>query len=158
MRTLEERRAALKRRGALPELDRRREATQATADRFKGKTLDWKNGLHCVRMLHSHLREMGWRSPKLPTLPRVRSALAARQALKARGWDSVTEMLDSLLEPIPAAKMRLGDVAVTPGQEGLDCVMINLGPRTMMGFHPETGEVVAYATDYSDLTRAWRVR
>src|SRR5690606_11029879 len=83
MRTLEERRAALKRRGALPELDRRREATQATLDKFRDTAFDWAEGRHCVRMAAYHLRQMGWRSPKLPTIPRVRSALAAKKELQA---------------------------------------------------------------------------
>ncbi len=158
MTELEARREELKRRRKLPEGERRREASQATKDRFFGKVMDWGAGVHCVKMAHYHLRQMGWRSPQLPTLPRINSAIGAKKALQARGWLSVTAMLDQLLERIPLAMMLLGDMAVTPGEDGLDCVMICLGPRTMMGFTPDTGEVVAYATDYRDFSAAWRVR
>lgn len=158
---LEEARKRLKARRKLPELERRREATQATIDKFKGKPLDWSEGRHCVKLAHYHLRQMGWRSPKLPTLPAVKSPLAAKKAMKERGWDSVPAMLDSVLGKgarIPAAMMLTGDMAVTPGDEGFDCVMICIGPRTMMGFLPDGSEVVAYDTDYRDFTAAWRVR
>lgn len=158
---LDEARKRLKARRKLPELDRRREATQATIDKFKGLPLDWSEGRHCVKLAHYHLRQMGWRSPKLPTLPVVHSAFAAKKALKERGWGNVADMLDAVLgkgSRIPAAMMLTGDVAITPGDEGFDCVMICIGPRTMMGFLPDGSEAVAYATDYGDLTAAWRVR
>src|SRR3546814_18401415 len=69
MSTLDERREALKQRGKLPEPVRRKEATQATLDKFKGQPFDWGAGRHCVRLAHFHLRQMG---QKPPTLPRIR--------------------------------------------------------------------------------------
>src|SRR3546814_6440224 len=87
-----ERREAVKRRGKLTEPVRRNEATQSARDKFKGLPFDWSEGRHCVRLAHFHLRQMG-RKP--PTLPRIRSALAAKKALKERGWASVSDMLDS---------------------------------------------------------------
>src|SRR3546814_2814098 len=100
MSAFDERREALKRRGKLPEPVRRKEATQAALDKFKGLPFDWSEGRHCVRLAHFHLRQMG-RKP--PTLPRIRSALAAKKALKERGWASVSDMLDSILVRIPPA-------------------------------------------------------
>jgi hypothetical protein len=159
MSTLDERRAALKRRHKLPELDRRREATQATVDKFKGLPFDWSEGRHCVRMAHFHLRQMGWRSPELPTIPRVRSPLAAKKALKDKGFDSVTEWLDSILERIPPAMMLLGDIAVTPGDHGLDAILICTGDRGVLGWLPDGSEaVVMLDCNLDDITGAWRVR
>ncbi|MBO0750305.1 MAG: hypothetical protein J2O44_07760 [Porphyrobacter sp.] len=135
-------------------LDQRRIATQATRDQFVGKPLDWAAGRHCVKMAHVHARRMGAR---VPPLPRVRSPLGARKALKANGWGGVTAMLDSLFERIAPARMLLGDMAVTPGDEGMDSVMICLGPRRMLGFLPDGSEVVAYEADLNEFTAAWRV-
>src|SRR3546814_2176596 len=115
MSAFDERREALKRRGKLPEPVRRKEATQAALDKFKGLPFDWSEGRHCVRLAHFHLRQMG-RKP--PTLPRIRSALAAKKALKERGWASVSDMLDSILVRIPPAMMQLGDVATVEGDQG----------------------------------------
>lgn len=157
MGTFEDRRAALKRRGALPELDRRREATQATLDKFIGKPFSWQKGRHCVAMAHYHLRQMGYRSPKLPPLPRVRSPIAARQELTKRGFASVSDWLDSFLIRIPPAMMRLGDIAVTPGDEGFDAILIRTAPRKLLGWLPDGSAVVNYDAGLEDLTGAWRV-
>jgi hypothetical protein len=157
MRTLEERRAALKRRGALPELDRRREATQATLDKFIGKPFSWSEGRHCVALAHYHLRQLGWRPPQLPTLPRIRSALAAKKELQRRGFLTVSDMLDSFLVRIPPAMMRLGDIAVTPGDEGFDAILIRTAPRKLLGWLPDGSAVVNYDAGLEDLTGAWRV-
>src|SRR3546814_1528003 len=61
---------------------------------------------------------------KPPTLPRIRSALAAKKALKERGWASVSDMLDSILVRIPPAMMQLGDVATVEGDQGLDALFV----------------------------------
>lgn len=149
----------MKRRRQLPELDRRQEAAQATRDKFIGKPFDWSEGRHCVKLAYSHLREMGWRSPKLPTLPRIRSAFAARQALKDRGWDSVSAMLDDVLRDrrIPPAKMRLGDIGVVPGDEGMESIVIFLGRHAFLGWLPDGSAVVIYEANFGELSGAWRV-
>jgi hypothetical protein len=154
MSALDDRREALKRRGKLPEPVRRKEATQATLDKFKGQPFDWGEGRHCVRLAHFHLRQMG---QKPPTLPRIRSALAAKKALKERGWESVSDMLDSILVRIPPAMMLTGDICITPGDQGLDSVMIFVGPRKLLGWLPDGSEVVIYDAGVDDLTGAWRV-
>lgn len=158
MSTLEERRVDLKRRRKLPELDRRREATQATVDKFKGLPFDWSQGRHCVRMAQYHLRQMGWRSPKLPTIPRVRSAMAAKKELKAHGFESVSEWLDGLLERIPPAMMLVGDVATVEGDAGLDAVFICAGPRRLFGWREDQPGAVMLEVSLDEVQGAWRVR
>lgn len=153
---LEARRAALRRRRKLPEPVRRQEATQATVDKFTGKPFDWNAGVHCVKLAHYHLRQMGWR--KLPKLPLVKSPLAAKKALKARGWDSITAMLDSLLERIPPAMMRLGDIATVEGDEGFDAVFINAGPRRLFGWREDQPVAVMLDVSLDEISAAWRVR
>jgi hypothetical protein len=138
----------------LPELEKRRRATQATKDHFIGRPFDWREGRHCVQLAHYHLRKMGKRPP---ALPRIRGPEDARRELAARGWNSVAEMLDSLLERIPPAMMRLGEIAVTPGSEGLESVVIYLGPRMLLGWLPDGSRVVIYDAGLGDLSAAWRV-
>lgn len=157
MSVLKARREAMKRRGELPELERRREATQATQDKFFGQAFDWAEGRHCVAMAHFHLRQMGWRAPKLPTLPRVRSALGARRALKAHGFETVAELLDSFLVRVPPAAMWVGDIAVTPGDDGLEAILIRTAPHKLLGWLPDGSAVVNYDAGVEDLTGAWRV-
>lgn len=139
---------------ALPEMEWRRVATQATKDHFIGRPFDWQQGRHCVQLAHYHLRKMGKRPPRLP---RVRNAEEARAALAERGWGSVSEMLDSLLERIPPAMMRLGDIAVTPGDQGFDSVVINVAAGKFLGWLPDGSRVVVYDGGVRELTGAWRV-
>lgn len=139
----------------VPEGERRRAATVATHDKFIGKPIDWSKGRHCVRMAQFQMRGMGM---KTPTLPRLRSALAARKALKERGWDSVSAMFDSMMPRIPPAMMRLGDIAVTPGDEGFEAVLISLGDRAFLGWLPDGSEAAAMVDcNLGDVTGAWRV-
>lgn len=136
------------------ELERRRLATQATLDRYRGKVFDWSTGITCVHLARYHLKNMGH---KPPTMPRFRSALGAKKVLKERGWASVSDMLDTMLVRIAPAQMLLGDLAIVPGQEGLDAILISAGPLKLMGWHPETGEFVLYDNGLSEVTGAWRV-
>lgn len=154
MSALDERREALKRRGKLPEPVRRKEATQATLDKFKGQPFDWSEGRHCVRLAHFHLRQMG---QKPPTLPRIRSALAAKRALKERGWASVSDMLDSILVRIPPAMMLTGDIVTVPGADGLDAIFICAGPRKFIGWREDVEECVILDVEMHQIAMAWRV-
>lgn len=137
-----------------PELERRRIGAQATRDRFYGVRFDWASGMHCVKLAHAHLRNMGKRPHKLP---KVTSPAEARKALKDRGWDSVSDMLDSMLDRVPPAMMRVGDIGVVEGDEGFESVVIYLGPRKVMGWVPGGAEIVIYDTGLDSLSAAWRV-
>lgn len=154
----------------LPEGERRRAGAQATRDRFFGAEFDWASGMHCVKLAHAHLRNMGKRPP---ALPKVTSPAQARKALAERGWDSVSAMLDGLLERIPPAMMRVGDLAVVDGDEGFESVLVFLGPRKLMGWLPEglravvgfddggaaitRGGVAIFDATLGDVKAAWRV-
>lgn len=137
----------------VPEMERRRAATQATLDRYRGKAFDWSTGITCVHLAWCQLRKMGHRPPGLP---RVRSALAARRALQARGWSSVADLLDSVLPRIAPARMLLGDLAVTPSEEGMGSVMVCVGPRMLMGWREDLPELVMLDVSPAELAGAWR--
>lgn len=137
-----------------PEGERRRVGTQKTRDQFFGERFDWAKGMHCVKLAHAHLRNMGKRPRNLPT---VKSPEQAQEALAERGWSSVADMLDELLERIPPAMMRTGDIGVVEGSEGFESVVILLGPRKVLGWLPDGAEVVIYDTGLDALGGAWRV-
>jgi hypothetical protein len=89
-------------------------------------------------------------------VPRIRSALAAKRAMQSNGWESVEDMLDSMLPRIAPAMMLLGDLAVVPGEDGFASIMICAGPQKVMGWHPETGAFVVYDGGIGELSAAWR--
>lgn len=136
------------------ELERRRVATEKTLKRFRGKVFAWNTGVHCVRLFHQHLKNMG-RKP--PSLPRVRSPLGAKRALKERGWENVEAMLDSMLERIAPAEMMLGDVAIVPGDAGLDAIFVCAGPLKVFGWREDAPALVLLDIGLDELTGAWRV-
>jgi hypothetical protein len=151
---LDRRREDLRARRALPEPERRRAATEATLAKFRGTAFDWTEGRHCIKLAHYHLRQMGKRPP---ALPRIRSALAARKELKARGVESVTELLDSMLPRIAPAQMQLGDLATLPGDDGLDAVFVCAGPRRLFGWREDSPVAVMLAIRLDEVTAAWSV-
>lgn len=143
-------------RGAtrLPELERRKQATEATLERYRDKAFDWSTGITCVHLARFHLRNMGH---KPPSLPRFRSALGAKKAMQERGWSSVTEMLDSMLTRIAPAQMMLGDLAVFEGDHGLEAIMVCAGPQRVFGWREDEPGLVVLGVGMEELTGAWRV-
>jgi hypothetical protein len=137
-----------------PELIRRKDATEATLARYRHKAFDWSKGITCVHLARCQMRKMGH---KPPTLPRFRSAFAAREAMTERGWGTVAEMLDSMLPPIPPARMLLGDLAVTPTEDGIGAINICAGPHKLMGWHDGADGLVMLDVSLNDLIGAWRL-
>lgn len=137
-----------------PELEKRRWATQKTLDRYRDKAFDWATGITCVHLARYHLRKMGHRPPGMP---RFRSPLAAKRAMKERGWASVTAMLDSMLEPIAPAQMLLGDLATVEGDAGFDAVFVCAGPRRLFGWREDESGAVMLEVPFDEIKGAWRV-
>jgi len=136
-----------------PELVRRKEAVEATLTRYRAKPFSWASGITCVHLCRAHLRNMG---RKVPTIPRFRSALAAKRALKAGGWPHVAAMLDSILTRIPPAAMTLGDVAALPGEDGLHGIVICAGPRRVFGWAEGEETPKMLQPDMTRMIGAWR--
>lgn len=119
----------------MTELERRKNAVLATKARFDGKPFDWTGQATCIHLLRFHAAQMGH---ELPIVPRFRSPLGAKKALKAQGVDSLPELLDKYFPRIPPSKMMMGDVACFPG-DGMDGLMIYGSLRAFLGWH-EDGE------------------
>lgn len=130
---------------------RRRDATETTLEKFRGKPFDWNEGLTCVHLARFHLRQMGH---KPPPLPRVKSLIAAKRALAKNGWENVADMLYAFLPRIPPARMLLGDLAVLESDEGgIGSIAISLGGK-IMGWHEDAAEMVVMQP--LELAGAWR--
>lgn len=132
---------------------KRHDALQATLERYRARPFDWSTGATCVHMLRFHLKKMGH---KIEAVPKLDGPIAAKRELKRRGWESVSAMLDDLLEPIPVAAMLPGDVSVLPGDDGLEAVVISLG-ATAIGYSEGIEGMTLFTEPGRVLERAWRV-
>jgi hypothetical protein len=134
----------------LPDLNRRHRALEKTLAKYRGRPRDWKT-IDCVRMLRSHLVAMGHK--KVPKLPRYSSALGAKRALKAAGFATIAEMIDSILPRIAPAMALPGDVLLVRGDEGFDAVTLSLGHKAF-GWHEEAEGAVVLVLH--EIEGAWR--
>ena len=141
-------------RKPLPELERRRVATEKTKAKYRNRAFDWKYNRHCIALAAFQARRMGHRPPPLP---RIRSMVGAKKALKARKCDSVIALLDRLFVRIAPAEMRLGDLCAVPGEGGMDAVFVNVGPRKAMGWREDAPVLVVLDLDPAEITAAWRL-
>lgn len=137
------------------EMERRRDATQQTLDAWRGQSFDW-NSAHsgtCAHLLHAHLVNMGHEPP---TVPDFDTPLGAVRALKNMGHESLIDLLDDLLPRRPSVGfMRLGDVALAPGDGPLDAVFICAGPLKVFGWHESRNDVVVMDVALDKLLGAW---
>lgn len=139
------------------ELQRRVAATEATKARFAGRAFDWGKQATCIHLLRFHAAQMGH---QLPIVPRFRSALGAKRALKAQGVATLPELMDKHFPRIPAAQMLTGDVAAFPGDGELDALMIYGQLRAVLGWHEDAARCqIARLTDegYQRCAGAWRL-
>lgn len=133
------------------ELERRRLATQATLDAFRGVQFDW-SAASCGHLLHTHLINMG-HTP--PPLPEYHTPAGVLRALKGGGWSSVADYLDSMLERRRAPSFMItGDIALAPG-DGIDAILICAGPLKLFGWLEGAEELVVIQTDLDALIGCW---
>lgn len=137
----------------LKPLIKRKRALEATMDRYRHRSFDWKTGATCVHMLRYHLKKMGH---DVPAVPKLDGPIAAKRELKKHGWKSVEAMLDDLLEPIPVAAMLPGDVSIVPGEGGLEAVYISLG-STAIGWADGVDGMALFTEPGRVFEKAWRV-
>ena len=138
----------------LPELERRRRATERTRQKYIGREFDWKRWRHCIALARYQAVQLGHRPP--PIRP-IRGPVSAKRELAKRGFGSAIELLDGEFARIAPAQMLLGDLAAVKGVDGLDCIMVNVGPGRLMGWREDVAELVVLVVDLSDIDAAWRL-
>ncbi|KLE32461.1 DUF6950 family protein [Aurantiacibacter luteus] len=138
----------------MKELEKRRVATEKTMARFRNREFDWRYQRTCAHLAFYQARQMGRRLPKVP---RFRSAVGAKKALKTLGHDSLIGLLDAHLERIPPAMMRLGDLCAVPGTEGLDAVFVNVAAQKIAGWREDAPALVVLHVSLDEIEAAWRL-
>lgn len=138
------------------EIQRRVKATTATQAKFKDKPFDWSKQATCIHLARYHSAQMGH---ELPIVPRFRTALGAKRALKAKGFDTLPDLLDSMFERIPgAAFMRVGDLLAMPGDEGWHSIVVKGDKTKFLGWHESApGCTIMEVHDIGAATGAWRL-
>jgi hypothetical protein len=143
----------------VPDLVRRNRALIATQAKFAGKAFELGSA-DCVQLVRFHLAKMGHR--RLPKPPDYSTPSGARKALKAVGFDDLESLFDSLLERIPPAFMRPGDIGLVEAEKGAPAwqtgtVVISVG-RKFLGWHPDHA-ILAIIQPIIDepFIAAWRV-
>jgi len=136
------------------DLVRRRDATQATVDAWKGKPFRLGYA-DCVRLAASHLRRMG-RKVRLPAQGSYRTLRSAEKELAKRGYADLPAALDDMgLERIAPAAALPGDIIAIPSEHKIGCLMVAVGNGRAIGFHEDVdGAEILQPVEY---VGAWRV-
>lgn len=134
------------------EIGRRVDATIATQAKLKDKPFDWAKAATCIHLARYHAAQMGH---KLPIVPRFRSVLGAKKALRDVGFDSLPDLLDSYFTRIPPAFMKVGDLLAIDGDQGFHSVVIK-GDRTkFLGWHEDAVGCTIIEIDVDKSVGAW---
>lgn len=135
-------------------LSERARATQSVIDKYRTKRFDW-SGSHCLRLARSQGIALGH---KLPPIPVFRSAFSAQKALKKRGFDSVSDLLDSFFPRLPApAYAIVGDLVTLPG-DGMEAIFIADGLGNLIGWHEAGGEELSNVSFAAgEIIGSWRL-
>lgn len=130
-------------------------ATIKTQARYEGRAFDWAKAATCAHMLRYHASNMGH---QLPIVPRFRSMIGARKALKGMGHADLIELMDDMFERIPAARMAVGDMAAFDGDAGFHSLLIKGDRSKFLGWH-ESADDCQFIEVYtiSDAVGAWQL-
>lgn len=141
---------------AMPELVRRAAAINAAMQKYGKRKFSWRDAVTCVHLVRSHLVKMGHRPPPLP---RLRSLIAARRALKERGWANVSDMLDAQpgLLRIAPAEMLPGDIAVLESEDGIGAIFLCAGAHKLIGWRDDAPAMIVLDLSFDKISGAWRV-
>lgn len=138
----------------MTELERRALAVKNTQARFEGRPFDWRKSATCIHLVRFHAAQMGH---DVPTVPRFRSALTAKRALAATGWQTLPALLDSMFDRIPPAFARVGDVMALPGDGGFEAIVIRAGVNKWIGWHEDAAGCTVVSADMDAAIGAWRL-
>lgn len=136
------------------DLQRRAAATKATEARFYDKPFNWAGAATCVHLMRYHAAQMGH---SMPVVPKFRSPLSAKRALKQAGFESMEAMMDSMFARIAPAFMMTGDVMALPGDAGFSSLLIRGSVNKFLGWHEDAPGCCILLADMAHATGAWRL-
>jgi hypothetical protein len=141
---------------------KRRDAAQATLDRWADKPLVWSTS-DCARMIAYHVRRMGYQPP-LPKPGSYRTPEAGMRMLKrVTGFSRMDDVIEKKMGfmPIPYAAAITGDLCAMPPDDHRDwpAMFVVLDNGRVLGFiSDENGARCLVATPIPGaVTGAWRV-
>ena len=116
-----------------PEMIARRDAAQATLDRFMGVDFVWGKA-DCVRLAAFNLRQLGYK-PRLSKGGAYSSFRGAVKALNLAGFSDLVEAVDAQgLPQIAPSQAVVGDLIALPGEEGWPALTVCLGNGRVVGW------------------------
>lgn len=134
---------------------KRVKATTKTQARYEGRAFHWGKAATCAHMLRYHARNMG---RSLPAVPRFRSMRGAHKALEGMGFESLVELLDSLFERIPPARMVVGDIMALNGDAGFHALLIKGDRSKFLGWHESAPDCqFVDVENIGEAVGAWRL-
>lgn len=133
------------------QLERRVAATQATENRYRDRPFSWARAATCIHMIRFHAAQLGH---KLPVVPPFRSALTARRALKAAGFDTLPALMDAHFTPVAPAWLSVGDVLAIPGDGGFEALLVKCGIDKWLGWHEDGKGCTIIALSADDIRQA----
>lgn len=136
----------------------RRDAAQAAVQRFEGRKFKWSSN-DCARLAAFTLRRLGYQPP-MPKAGSYRSALGAKKALKAAGFDSLESALDSLgLARIAPAAAVVGDIVglLADDDGGWPALTVAVGNGRVLGFQQNRARLLQPVYGPGVKAVAWRV-
>lgn len=132
----------------------RARVTKEVSDRFRGKPLDFKAGVSCVHLLREQMLAFGYSPRPIPAFEDVKGA---RKALRSVHHRTLRGLLDEMLERIPPATMRVGDIVLAPGHP-FEAVCVNAGGGKFLGWQDDGHlGLVNIIVDPGALIGAWRL-
>ena len=135
-------------------LIRRVAAAQKTLDKWSVRPMKLGTS-DCVRMAADHLRRLGYKV-KLPPSGSYRTVNSALKALKARGYETLSEALDAMgLERIAPASAIVGDILMLPAVDRLGALVVCMGNGRACGYHEDVP--AATVLQPLEFVAAWRV-
>lgn len=138
----------------LPELERRRRATEATRAKYIGTAFDWKRWRHCIALARFQAVQMGHRPPPIRA---IRGPISAKRELAKRNCETVIELLDGQFARIAPAEMLLGDIAAFPGTDGLNAIGVCAGPGRVLCWREDHPVLAVLVVDLDQLEASWRL-
>ncbi len=136
-------------------LELRRDAAQATLDKYKDDAFSFESGKDCGKMAAFCLKQLGVPVRGMAKLGNYKTALGARAALKrAFGVDNLPALLDTMFERIPPAAALPADIIELNGTGPLGTLSISCGNGLALAYHEDfDGAVVG---NVAEPLAAWR--
>ncbi|MDZ7824497.1 MAG: hypothetical protein U5K75_11005 [Ahrensia sp.] len=132
----------------------RRDATQATVDKWLNQPFSW-GAADCAKMTLDHLRNMGHR-PKIAKAGAWKTAASASAAVRRMGCGDLVDVIDKMGHVrINGAQAIAGDIAAIEATHSMGCLCVCIGPNQWLSLHQEADGFTVIAID--QFLAAWRI-